>query len=39
LDYAYVRRSTGHSWQTDLQQIIAQAGASYTGLPQSIVEH
>lgn len=38
LEYVYVRRSTGHTWLTDLEEIVSQSERVYQGLPAEILE-
>jgi hypothetical protein len=37
LEYVYVRRSTGHTWHTELDDIRAQGERTYAGLPAGIL--
>lgn len=37
LEYVYVRRSTGHTWHTELDDIRAQGEKIYPGLPAGIL--
>lgn len=38
LEYVYVRRSTGHTWLTDLEEITSQSERIYPGLPSEILD-
>jgi cellulose synthase/poly-beta-1,6-N-acetylglucosamine synthase-like glycosyltransferase len=37
LEYVYVRRATGHTWQTGTEQILAQGERTYPGLPAELI--
>jgi hypothetical protein len=37
LEYVYVRRSTGHTWHTELDDIRSQGERTYPGLPAGIL--
>jgi hypothetical protein len=37
LEYVYVRRSAGHTWHTDLDDLRAQGERVYPGLPEGIL--
>jgi hypothetical protein len=38
LEYVYVRRTEGHTWVTELEEIVAQAERVYPGLPPEIIQ-
>jgi hypothetical protein len=37
LEYVYVRRSSGHTWSTELDELIKQSERTYDGLPAEVL--
>jgi hypothetical protein len=37
LDYVYVRKRQGHTWQTDIEDVLSQAQAQFSGIPTALL--
>jgi hypothetical protein len=37
LEYVYVRRTAGHTWHTEIEELVAQGERVYKGLPEQII--
>jgi hypothetical protein len=37
MEYVYVRRGSGHTFETETERLLAQAGQAYRGLPDHII--